>query len=728
MNSTIGASRLVAVALCGAAVVACDSVKDVRESPTYAVPPEKVSITGRITGDGVGTTRPVGLKIEVRGDKLYAVDNDDETDDGQRIDIINGEEVRTNFFSLRGVTVVNFGAADIGASYVVSVTSQPFGRVCSVVNGSGTVTAAVSNIEVECVRDATPLYHVNANLAPGLAAAPPPGFKLRLTTEEGVQEVTPEAGATTVAFTMPVIYPGANPPLFAYRVTATYEENGMTNNCAVTNGSGELGTGSGDVNDVTVTSCGFAIAAVTSYSLPPGAPPGPPPALGAGLELSLKDTSGAIVAQTGVIAAFSPIPVAFPGNWASNAGALYEVIVTSQPAGQFCTVDNGGMASLAAGIDVTAQVRCRDIPAEVNQLTGTYQVVLDVAEETADNPRPLATAPERHFMTFFANGTFLYGVHHSSTAAGVEHGFYNYNPGAQTLDFSIYTDSSAAPAPFVCRFIFAAGTHDCPEALVFGAVNTIGVSATGGLTGLSGYTVPVVFDPGFTYGEYGPPTIPAIVSATGVVKTAAIPAEDPTPELPGDEIVPAVGQQINLTFGTVSWTLVEPISPTWGLAAGNADYWPAGETEGAWVTADSKRVWIYEKGTTYGWHAGVNGAPNLQDMCFGIEQGGGALGYETFYSRRIAIPNDGFSSTCTPFGPSAGGVVDVPSAFSTPALVPGFAGRFPGASTSTVLPPSPAYFKVTPGASLATDTLTVQGTQNGLVTEDPLVFTRSMSN
>src|SRR5690606_37194790 len=105
------------------------------------------------------------------------------------------------------------------------------------------------------------------------------------------------------------------------------------------------------------------------------------------------------------------------------------------------------------------------------------------------------------------------------------------------------------------------------------------------------------------------------------------------------------------------------------------------------------------KGTTYGWHAGVNGGPNLQDMFFGIEQGGGALGYETFYSRRIAVPNDAFSSNCTPFGPGAGGVVDVPSAFSNPALIPGFAGRFPGASTSTVLPPSPSYFRVVPGAS-----------------------------
>ncbi len=55
-------------------------------------------------------------------------------------------------------------------------------------------------------------------------------------------------------------------------------------------------------------------------------------------------------------------------------------------------------------------------------------------------------------MTFFANGTFLYGVHHATPLSpanaapltGVEHGFYNYDNVAQTLAFNIFTDSNGS--------------------------------------------------------------------------------------------------------------------------------------------------------------------------------------------------------------------------------------------------------------------------------------------
>src|SRR5690606_24937379 len=154
-------------------------------------------------------------------------------------------------------------------------------------------------------------------------------------------------------------------------VRATATDAGKTINCAVTNGSAELGTlevADGNVTNVTITSCQFTIGAVVSYSTPPGAPPGPPPALGTGLTLGVKASDGTIVAESGAIAAFSTVPVAFPGNWLSSSDALYEVAVTSQPAGQFCTVDNGGLASLITPASLTAQVRCRDIPAEANRL------------------------------------------------------------------------------------------------------------------------------------------------------------------------------------------------------------------------------------------------------------------------------------------------------------------------------------------------------------------------
>lgn len=733
MKTIINHPGLVVLALGGLALAGCDSVKDVRERPTYELPPEKVALTGRITGVGVGTTRPLGLKIVVTDDRMYAVDNDDETDDGTRVDIIDGKEVRTTFYSVRGVSTVSFGATDIGAKYEISITSQPFGRVCQVANkGSGTVTGPISDIEIRCDRDSTDLYHVTAAIDAAIAAAPPPGFKVALTTEEGTEEITPEAGQTSVTFTQPVFYPGGtNPPPFAYKVTASYETNGVVNQCAVENASGELIDGNADIIDVVVTSCTFGISAVVSYSQPAGAA-GPAPALGDGLVLGVKDLTGAIVSQTGVIPEFSATPVHLPGTWVAHANAVYELTVLSQPEGQFCIVEGGGMAALVSSASAAVEVYCRDLPAEANRLTGTFRVVHTPAAPTEENPRPLATAPARHFMTFMENGTFIYGVHHTSTSAGVEHGFYDHDPVAGTLEFTVHTDSSGRPQPFVCRFDFIAGTSNCPAELSFFPTTSIGAGANNGLTGISGYPVPAVFGAGFA--DYGPPAKSVSVLATGVTKLPAVRAEDPTPDLPGDAYLPAVGRQLLLTFGTETWTLVEPIARDWGLAATDEEgyYWKPGNSSGAWVSADSKRVWVYDSGTTFGWHAGVNGAPNLQDMCFGVEQAGGALGYDTFYSRRISIPGDAFSSSCHPFSPlgqgAGNGIIDVPNANSSPALVPGFDGRFPGASTSTVVPASPAYFRVVNGANGEPDTLIVQGTMNGLPKGEPLVFTRSAAN
>ncbi|HEY0465237.1 MAG TPA: hypothetical protein VGC79_13570, partial [Polyangiaceae bacterium] len=290
MNSLIRGSRLAVFALCGTALVACDSIKDVREDPTFAVPTEKVALSGTITGLGVSTTRPVELTMAITKDHPY-----------RREDDPNSDGIRTVVLSVRGVDTLDFGALDVGATYAISVTKQPFGRTCSAVaKASGTVVAEydssnrlkpIEGIEIQCVRDATPLYHVTVDFA-AIAANLPAGFKLTLTTEEGAETVTPAAGTSSATFAMPVFYPNANPPAFAYRVIATYELGGTVNSCAMTNGSGELGAGSGDVTNVTVTGCLFTITATASYSAPPGGAAG---AIAAGGQLGLKDKSGTIV-------------------------------------------------------------------------------------------------------------------------------------------------------------------------------------------------------------------------------------------------------------------------------------------------------------------------------------------------------------------------------------------------------------------------------------------------
>jgi len=53
-----------------------------------------------------------------------------------------------------------------GASYSVSVLTQPTGQTCSVTNGSGTIAAAdVTNVTVTCVTDVIPTYSVGGTVS-----------------------------------------------------------------------------------------------------------------------------------------------------------------------------------------------------------------------------------------------------------------------------------------------------------------------------------------------------------------------------------------------------------------------------------------------------------------------------------------------------------------------------------------------------------------------------------
>lgn len=785
MNSQFRGSRLAAFALCGAALAACDSVKDVRKDPTFPIPNGKVALSGTITGLGVGTTRPVELTMVVTKDHPY-----------RREDDPDGDGSRTVVISARGVDTVDFGALDVGATYAISVTKQPFGRTCTPAgNASGTVAAELDNsgqlkpitgIQIECNRDATPLFHVTASFA-AIAASRPPDFRLTLTTEEGTETVTPAAGATSVTFDMPVFYPGANPPAFAYQVTATYEVDDVVNSCAVTNGRGELGTGAGDVTNVAVSRCLFTITATASYSTPPG---GTSAAVGTGGMLGLRDSSG----NTTTVQLVAGAPMTLGTNLPSNENALYEVLVTEQPANQFCIVDNGGMASLvpvayvddpatpgrdpkltpANPADVAVQVRCRNVPATGNQLTGTYQALRGVPtapanpddpESVATHVRMLASSPDRQFMTFFANGTFLYGVHHatptapanSAPLAGVEHGLYSYDAVAHTLSFNIFTDTNGSvgssngitvPAVAGCGYSYsvvfpgsvgppcAPGTVAGPPTVfpACGGFCTITAPAwvdvttsapsnpTGGLSGVGGvFAVRLNFDPLPFPPNFAATTVP--LTATNVTKVAAIPGVAPASGLPSptDPGLPAVGPRLNLSFGTTTWTLVQPISSTWEWddsdypGVSDEPFWKPERMEGAWVTADSKRVWVYNQTSTFGWHAGVNGAPNLQDACFPIEFRGTSFGFDRFYARRGG-------GNCNPGGVQT---IDVPNSNSVPALVPGFAGRMPGSLSTAVQVPSPNYFRVESGTP---DTLTIQPTQNDLPHGPPLVLMRSVAN
>lgn len=678
-------TKILAAVLCGVALAGCNAVETVDDSSVIPRPASTVVINGTVSG--LSATRPVELTV---------VTTNNGTNSGSRI------------VSVRGTNVLRFGAVAAGAGYTITVTKQPFARTCTIANGSGTATADVENVTVTCVPSNIPRFTLTANIASALASAPPAGLAVTLRTEEGTETITPTAGQTSVTFTLPIFYPGANPPSFDYAVTATNTVGGTTNTCAVTSGTGSLGTGTGNITTPTVASCLYTVSAAVSYSTTPacnstpatapnvGCTPaiaaGVASAMGAGgLQLALRNQiTGAVVVQAPLASAY-PTTVTFPGTYPSNASALYEVIVQTHPAGQYCipvqgftpafaVQQGGGLVNLVSSqANVSVGVRCRDVPALANQLKGTYQLDPPTIQEVAGASTAIpagSTVPvasrfqKRNFLTFFTNGTFIYGTHPSTALAGVEHGFYNYNAANGTLQFTVHADTNGTTA----------NNYDH------------------GLSGRVGYVAS-----GSQAVRLGD------VTATGVVKTA------------GAAGVPG---RLSLTFGAFSPIPVAPattpianLNPTWSMTE---PVQTIGRIQGVWTTSDSKRVFVYNDTTFYGFHAGVNGAPNLQDVCLTTLN---ADVLSSFLSRRGG--DTGCMTTATDDGLVAVGTVDVPNATttnSTPALIAGFEGRFPGTITNAILSPSPILYTVTPGTP---DSLLIQNTLNNNPIGAPVTFTRA---
>lgn len=658
MKSITGRSSLAAAALCAFALAACDSVKDVRTEPTIAGPTPTAVLQGQVTG--LGYRRPVVL--EDRGAARCADDNS--------AAIYCSEFFFGNFDNPE--STFTFGAVEVGTPYDVTVKTQPYGKICSVTGGSGVIDEGGVDISVVCVPDpAVQRYAISGTVAPAVASLP--GAKVILTTEEGVREMSVE-GLTSFTFDDAVFDNALSLPIFLYSVTATFEENGTVNNCAVTNGSNRIVEAApvaptADVTNVAVTACEFPVSGAVAYSVHPG---GTAQAMGAGgLTLAMRDIAGNDV-QSVQVDAFGNY--SFPELMRSHPGAYYQLVVTSHPAGQRCVPGYGrtgsptnpttpataGLWQLAPIMDPPAvmlidplnpewwliasrNVYCRALPAAENVLTGTYQQATVAA----------ATTTNRNFMTFFADGTFLYGIHmpnvlNAATFSlvpvnGVEHGFYHYDSLAQSINFTVYTDT--APTN---------GSTDLTD---------MPAPSSGGGNGT--FFNPFVMHP----------------TATNVVRTQG------------------PGAMIELTFGPgsaapVNWTLTEVVSSS-------------GLMTGAWARPDNRAVWVYDFATTFGFYAGVVGIPNVSDACYVLNDGtDDPSGYYTRRGGRFAS-NSG-NSDC---------MADLPVApypeYNTPglsSLPPGFNGMFPGSHHLEARSPSEINYEVTPGTP---DTLTVQETLNG---------------
>ncbi|HNR82471.1 MAG TPA: hypothetical protein PKJ73_03130 [Ottowia sp.] len=213
-----------------------------------------------------------------------------------------------------------------GATYSVTVGTQPVGQTCSVSNGAGTVVASnVTNVTVNCT---TNTYTIGGSVS-GLGA----GNSVVLLNNGGDALTRNANGSFTFAT------PLANGA--AYAVTVGTQPVGQT--CSVSNGTG------------TVASANVTNVAVNCVNVPTYTIGGSVSGLVTGKTVGLLNNGGdALTVNANGSFTFAT---------ALTSGSAYAVTVGTQPVGQVCTVSNGTGTVASANVTNVA-VSC------VNMISG----------------------------------------------------------------------------------------------------------------------------------------------------------------------------------------------------------------------------------------------------------------------------------------------------------------------------------------------------------------------
>jgi hypothetical protein len=480
----------------------------------------------------------------------------------------------------------------------------------------------------------------------------------------------------------------------------------------------------------------------------------------------------------------SPATTAFTSNPESD----FQVVVTTQPVGQTCIAQDGGYVSLnslvglnptnvtargfttggveaAGGVAAAANTPvagtrlvlfCRNKPAVADQLHGIYRLTQTVAQIWTSTGTATTCASSAlsscvtssrtvtstwlpydftvqntassNIISFFDDGTFLYGTHH--TTNNVEHGFYDYSA---TLRADNGTPAAGTAAAQPGRLRFTIHTDGHPNTVFPGGFSIADpiATATPGISALPGaltYTGTVNVPAATRHANLGnvvktnaTGTAPARITgtagsfggtaATNSTATFSFTGNIPAPNLTGTQTTASAASQVD-------WQLTEVSSVT-------------GEMTGGWISQDYRRFWVWDKASTYGFHVGVNGLPNLQSSCFVMEN---AVSPTGTYQRRSAQtqcfpinrPREGQSyggttdardtawvgvthlfSTTASAGAGAGAPTAAQNVFtgqySTGALFarfPQYESRIPGAQTALDgRSPSPIYYHIAPAGS-----------------------------
>jgi hypothetical protein len=206
-----------------------------------------------------------------------------------------------------------------GATYSVTVGTQPSGEACTVTNGSGTVGSAnVTNVAVACTANK---YTIGGTVS-GLSAS----TSVTL-LDNGTNSLTVSANG---AFTFTTALASGT----TYSVTVGTEPTGET--CTVTNGSGTVGSAN-------VTNVAVACSAAKTFTIG-----GTVSGLSASTSVTLLDngTNALTVSANGAFTFTTPIA----------SGATYDVTVGTEPTGETCTVTNGSGTVGSANVTNVAVV------------------------------------------------------------------------------------------------------------------------------------------------------------------------------------------------------------------------------------------------------------------------------------------------------------------------------------------------------------------------------------
>jgi N-acetylneuraminic acid mutarotase len=204
--------------------------------------------------------------------------------------------------------------------YAVTVQSAPAELQCSVLNGTGTMTAtSVTNVVVSC----SPQSYFVGGTVSGLSGT-------GLVLANGVDQLTIAEGATS--FTLPTLVANAG----SYAVSVRSSPTGLT--CSMANATGIMGTANVNNLVVTCSSQSYALGGTISGLN------------GAGLVLANGTNQLSIAAGA---TTFDLAEVAFTSS--------YAVTVVTQPAGISCAV-NGGAGTMAAAAVTSVAVTCSDQP------------------------------------------------------------------------------------------------------------------------------------------------------------------------------------------------------------------------------------------------------------------------------------------------------------------------------------------------------------------------------